>query len=165
MLGWGTPVGCRLKRLPQSAGHTALYSWVASGTAVSRSPAGMHVWHCLLVQQRAVAGLEQMHHQKQECFPCARTPEGPSSEPRAQEKHAGADARPATAAMWALWLQTTVHAQCAQCIWACSALQGATICCGCFHVWCSLLLVCTHLLFPFAWKRRGRRGISHRFTI
>lgn len=151
----------RLERLSLPAGHSAAHSGVAKGTAASSSPAGMHVWHYLSVQQRAVAGLKQMCHQKQECLPWARTPEGASSEPRAQGMPTGADAWPAAAATRALLLQPMLHAQCIQCTWACSALQRATICCGFFQVWCSLLPVHTHLPSPFAWKGR----ISHTFGI
>lgn len=78
----------------------------------------------------------------------ARTPEGTSSELRAQGKPAGAN-------MWtALWQQPVLHVYCAQSTWACSALQGATVCCGCFRVWCSLLLIHTSLSFGLENERQ-----------
>lgn len=120
----------RLERLPLPAGHTAAHSWVARGTAASSSAASTHVWHCVSVQRRAVAGPQQMCHRKQEGLPWARTPEGASSEPRAQGKPAGADAWPAPVATRALQLQPVLHAQYTQRTQACSALQGATICCA-----------------------------------
>lgn len=159
------PSLARLERLSVPAVHTAACSWVARGTAMPSSPASTHTCCCLLVQQHCAARHEQMCHQKHKCIPQARTCEGASSEPRAQDEPSGASARPATVAMGALWVQPLLHAQYAQHTQACSALQGAIICCRCLQVWCSLLPVCTHLHSPCVWKRRGRRGISHKFSI
>lgn len=103
-------------------------------------------WHArvtLSVQQRAVAGLQQMCHQKQEFLPWAWAFEVDSSEPTASPQR--------TMHGQPLWqgepcgCSPCCTPKCAQYTRDCSALQGATICCGCFQVWCSLLLVRTHL--------------------
>lgn len=109
----------------------------------------LHTHVTPLLQQWAVAWVEQMCHWNQECLPWARTAQSPGHTCQGWGMATCSNTR----------LQAIPDAQCTQHTKICSAPQGPLA----LYIFRCVAPSWIHLPSPLTWKRRGRRGMSHAF--